>query len=290
MAQTHLVAAQFAETTGRDIEIVEVTSTGDAEANRPLREIGGKGVFVKELEQALLEERADLAVHSLKDVPSRLDPVFSLAAIGWCEDRRDALVSRAGKGFAALSEKARVGTSSLRRAILLNKIRADLDIQHMRGNLDSRLRRLQAGEYDAVVLAAAGLKRLGLAHHVDEYFSVDRLLPAPGQGLLGIEVLRERSDLAELLSGLVAMEQNQLGALERRVSELLAGDCNLPIATLAEPQNDEVRLRVWIGSSCGPLEASTDIRGAPQMRLAEQAVRDLLDHGGREVMASMRDE
>ena len=266
---------------------MELTSTGDAQANRPLREIGGKGVFVKELEQALLDERADMAVHSLKDVPSRLDPSLSLAAIGWREDPRDALISFRGQSFAQLPEGARVGTSSLRRAILLGKLREDLVIQPMRGNVDSRIRRLDEGEYDALVLAAAGLKRLGLTHRVNEFFSVDQLLPAPGQGMLGVEVLSAREDLGELLSDLVPTQQFFLGSLERHVSQLLGGDCNLPIATHAELEKDQVRMRVWIASTCGKIEASVDVRGAPHMALAEKAVRDLLDRGGREVMAGM---
>ena len=287
MTQTRLVASQLAKRTGRAVDLVEVTSTGDAQADRPLREIGGKGVFVKELERALLDERADMAVHSLKDVPSRLDPSLSLAAIGWREDPRDALISFRGRSFAQLPEGARVGTSSLRRAILLGKLREDLVIQPMRGNVDSRIRRLDEGEYDALVLAVAGLKRLGLTHRVNEFFSVDQLLPAPGQGMLGVEVLSAREDLGELLSDLVPTQQFFLGSLERHVSQLLGGDCNLPIATHAELEKDQVRMRVWIASTCGKIEASVDVRGAPHMALAEKAVRDLLDRGGREVMAGM---
>ena len=287
MTQTSLVASQLGQRTGRAVDLVEVTSTGDAEAHRPLREIGGKGVFVKELEQALLDQRADMAVHSLKDVPSRLDPRFSLAAIGWREDPRDALISFGGQSFAELPEGARVGTSSLRRAILLGKLREDLVIQPMRGNVDSRIRRLDEGVCDALVLAAAGLKRLGLSHRVNEFFSVDQLLPAPGQGMLGVEVLNTSEGLGEVLSNLVPKRQNLLGSLERHVSQLLDGDCNLPIATHAELENDQVRLRVWIASTCGKIEASVDVRGPLRMALAEKAVRDLLDRGGREVMASM---
>ena len=287
VTQAGIVAGQLAEHTGRRVALVQITSTGDAKADRPLSEIGGKGVFVKELEQALLDGAADLAVHSLKDVPSRLDERFALAAIGWREDPRDALVSRGALRLADLPTGARVGTSSLRRKHLLEKLRSDLNILPMRGNVDSRIRRVESHELDAIVVAAAGLRRLDLAHHVSEYFSIDQLLPAPGQGMLGVEVLTERQDVAGLVSALAADEQTQVGRLERRVSELLGGDCRLPIATHADINADTARLRVWIASTDGSLEAQIDMRGKANMRLAESAVDRLLASGGREIMDKM---
>ncbi len=286
MAQAEFVAAELASRVNRSVELVPITSTGDAEAHRPLREIGGKGVFVKELEQALLDDHADLAVHSLKDVPSRLAPEFTLAAVGWREDARDALLSHPKIAFFDLPTGARVGTSSLRRRLLLEKLRPDLLIEPMRGNVDTRIGKLHAGEYQGLVLAVAGLNRLRLTGHIVECFSVDELLPAPGQGMLGIEVLSERQDLIQRLAGMVAHEQSMQGRLERRISELLQGDCNLPIASHAEVRAGGARLRVWIASNCGSLEASADVEGDLNLQLADQAVDSLLASGGREVMAS----
>lgn len=288
VAQAGIVAGQLEGRTGRRVDLLQITSTGDAKVDRPVREIGGKGVFVKELEQALLDGEADLAVHSLKDVPSRLDGRFCLAAIGWREDPRDALISSAAPRLADLPAAASVGTSSLRRKFLLKKMRPDLNIIPMRGNVDSRIRRVESRELDAIVIAAAGLVRLGLVRHVSEYFSIDELLPAPGQGMLGVEVLSDRQDMVGLVSSFVSDEQTQIGQLERRVSELLGGDCHLPIATHAQLASGTARLRVWIASTDGRLEASVDMRGVADMHLAEAAVNRLLASGGREVMDSMR--
>lgn len=286
MAQAELVAAKLVSQGHRAVELVPVTSTGDAEAHRPLREIGGKGVFVKELEQALLDDRADLAVHSLKDVPSRLAPQFTLAAVGWREDARDAFLSRPRAAFSDLPSGARIGTSSLRRRLLLQKLRPDFLIEPMRGNVDTRIGKLRAGEYQGLVLAVAGLRRLRLTEHIVECFSVDKLLPAPGQGMLGVEVLAERKDLTHTLSEMVSREESMIAQVERRVSELLEGDCNLPIASHAQVHAGRVRLRVWVASNCGRLEASADIVGDLNLHLADQAVELLLAQGGREVMAS----
>ena len=286
MAQAELIAAELASRGNRSVELVPITSTGDAEAHRPLREIGGKGVFVKELEQALLDDHADLAVHSLKDVPSRLAPEFTLAAVGWREDARDAFLSHTRSAFSDLPSGARIGTSSLRRRLLLEKLRPDLLIEPMRGNVDTRIGKLQAGEYQGLVLAVAGLRRLRLTGHIVERFSVDRLLPAPGQGMLGVEVLAERRDLVQSLSEMVSQEESMIGRVERRVSELLEGDCNLPIASHVQARAGGVRLRVWIASNCGSLEAGADVEGDLNLQLADQAVERLLASGGREVMAS----
>lgn len=286
LVQANLIANHIRQHTGRETELVPVTSTGDAEAHRPLREIGGKGVFVKELEQALIDDHADLAVHSLKDVPSRLAPEFTLAAVGWREDARDAFLSHERMAFSDLPAGARIGTSSLRRKLLLEKLRPDLLIEPMRGNVDTRIGKLQAGECQGLVLAVAGLSRLGLTRHVVDQFSVDQLLPAPGQGMLGVEVLSERQDLIRTLSKLVAREESMIGRVERRVSELLDGDCNLPIAAHGEARAGGARLRVWIASNCGSLEASAEVGGVLALELADQAVDRLLASGGRAVMAS----
>ena len=289
MAQARLIASEVEKHLRCETRLLPVTSTGDREAHRPLRELGGKGMFVKELEVALLEGRADLAVHSLKDVPSRLTPQFVLAAIGWRDDARDALVSGRRLTFDALPAGARIGTSSLRRKLLLEKLRPDLEVVPMRGNVSTRINKLDAGEYEALVLSAAGLKRLGLLPRASQVFDTDQLLPAPGQGMLGLEVLAEREDLAQALAQLCSPECDQIGRVERRVSELLEGDCQLPIATHAEMKGGGMRLRVWIASVCGQLQASAAITGALGLALADRAVEQLLEQGGEAVMATFRD-
>ncbi len=292
LAQARMVAEHIAGRENRRIKLVQVTTEGDAEAHRPLREIGGKGVFVKALEEALLSGRADFAVHSLKDVPSRLAPEFTLAAVGWREDARDALISCPRVSLADLPPAARIGTSSLRRALLLQKLlrklRADVSIHPVRGNVDTRIAKLHAGQFHALVLAAAGLHRVGLADHIVEYFPVRRLLPAPGQGLLAIEVLAERRDLVEMLGTLVPPQASLAGRIERRVSELLEGDCTLPIAAHAEVRDGNGQLAVWIASTCGRLQASAEVQGEAAPALAELAVERLLASGGQEVMATFR--
>ncbi len=289
VAQARLIGREIGKHLGHEVELVRVTSTGDREAHRPLREIGGKGVFVKALEVALLEKRADLAVHSLKDVPSRLAPQFTLAAIGWRDDARDALISCTHQTLQALPPGARMGTSSLRRKLLLERLRPDLEVLPMRGNVKARLARLKAGEYQALVLSVAGLKRLGLLERACHIFSTDQLLPAPGQGMLGVEVLTEREDLVSALSQFTSHKCDLIGRVERRVSELLQGDCRLPIATYAEVNGKEARLRVWIASVCGQLQASVTLADTLELSLAERAVDQLLANGGEEVMATFRE-
>ncbi len=289
MAQARLIAGEVKRHLRCEAQLVPVMSTGDREAHRPLREIGGKGMFVKELEVALLEGRAELAVHSLKDVPSRLAPQFALAAIGWRDDARDALISNARLSFDALPGGARIGTSSLRRKLLLEKLRTDIEVLPMRGNVSTRINKLEAGECEALVLSAAGLKRLGLSPRATQVFSTDQLLPAPGQGMLGVEVLAEREDLAQALVQMCSPKCDQIGRLERRVSELLEGDCQLPIATHAEMKGNHVQLRAWIASVCGQLQASAAVSGALGLALADQAVERLLAQGGEAVMATFRD-
>ena len=181
---------------GHAVNLLGMTTKGDQILDRSLSKVGGKGLFVKELEVALEEGRADLAVHSLKDVPMDIPEGFSLACVMQREDPRDAFVSNAFKNLADLPAGAVVGTSSLRRTVLLRALRPDLKIEALRGNLDTRLRKLDEGHYAAIVLAAAGLKRLGLAQRIASVFETDAMLPAAGQGALGIEILARRQDLA----------------------------------------------------------------------------------------------
>ena len=221
---------------GHTVSLLGMTTRGDQILDRSLSKVGGKGLFVKELELALEEGRADIAVHSLKDVPMDLPEGFVLACVLEREDPRDALVSPNYPSLESLPHGAVVGTSSLRRVVLLGALRPDLRIEPLRGNLDTRLRKLDEGQYDAIVLAAAGLKRLGLEHRIRTLFEPEAMLPAAGQGALGIEVRASRSDLISLLAPLGNLRDQIATAAERAVSRAMGGSCSMPLAAHARWQ------------------------------------------------------
>lgn len=228
---------------GHRVALLGMTTQGDQILDRSLSKVGGKGLFVKELEVALDEGRADIAVHSLKDVPMDLPEGFSLACVMEREDPRDAWVSPACAGLADLPPSAVVGTSSLRRLVLLRESldrlgRQDVRIEPLRGNLDTRLRKLDEGQYHAIVLAAAGLKRLGLASRIRAIFDPEQSLPAAGQGALGIEVRSDRTDLVNALAPLVHMPTWLRVAAERTVSRAMGGSCSMPLAAYARWDTD----------------------------------------------------
>ena len=215
---------------GHRVELLGMTTKGDQILDRSLSKVGGKGLFVKELETALEEGRAHIAVHSLKDVPMELPEGFALACVMEREDPRDAFVSPQYASLDALPQGAVVGTSSLRRQVLLQALRPDLKIEPLRGNLDTRLRKLDEGQYDAIVLAAAGLKRLGLASRIRATFEPTAMLPAAGQGALGIEVRSDRQDLIAALAPLAHEATWLTVAAERAVSRAMGGSCSMPLA------------------------------------------------------------
>nr|WP_297385746.1 hydroxymethylbilane synthase [uncultured Roseateles sp.] len=218
---------------GLAVRLLGMTTRGDQILDRTLSKVGGKGLFVKELETALEDGRAQLAVHSLKDVPMELPAGFVLAAVLEREDPRDALVSAKYDSLAALPQGACVGTSSLRRVTQLKNMRPDLRIEPVRGNLDTRLRKLDEGQYDAIVLAAAGLKRLQLEGRIRQYFGVDEMIPCAGQGALGIEIRAGQAPLAEHLAALAHAPTWLAAAAERAVSRELGGSCSMPLAAHA---------------------------------------------------------
>ncbi len=230
MWQAEHVKALLETRLGWQVELLGMTTQGDQILDRSLSKVGGKGLFVKELEVALTEGRADLAVHSLKDVPMDLPEGFSLACVLEREDPRDAFVSNQFASLAELPQGAVVGTSSLRRLVLLKALRPDLTIQPLRGNLDTRLRKLDEGQYAAIVLAAAGLKRLGLEARIRHTFEPADMLPAAGQGALGIEVRSDRADLLEALATLAHQPTWLAVTAERTVSRAMGGSCSMPLA------------------------------------------------------------
>jgi hydroxymethylbilane synthase len=235
------------EQRGHQVSLLGMTTKGDQILDRSLSKVGGKGLFVKELEVALEEGHADLAVHSLKDVPMDLPEGFALACVMEREDPRDAFVSNRYAAFADLPQGAVVGTSSLRRVVLLRSLRPDLKIEPLRGNLDTRLRKLDDGNYDAIVLAAAGLKRLGLGQRFRQVFEPEQMLPAAGQGALGIEVRANRADLLEILSPLAHQSTWLAVAAERAVSRAMGGSCSMPLAAFATFSGEYLQLRAAWG-------------------------------------------
>ena len=236
---------------GAQVELLGMTTRGDQILDRTLSKVGGKGLFVKELEAALEDGRADLAVHSLKDVPMELPEGFCLAAILEREDPRDAFVSNHHADLNALPDGAVVGTSSLRRMVQLRRVRPDLRIEPLRGNLDTRLRKLDEGGYDAIVLATAGLKRLGLGERIRCSLPVEQMLPAAGQGALGLEIRSDRGDQAQWQSALDGLNHRDTWLAcqaERAVSRAMGGSCSMPLAAYAQwTDASTLHLRTLLG-------------------------------------------
>jgi hydroxymethylbilane synthase len=270
------------EQRGHEVSLLGMTTRGDQILDRSLSKVGGKGLFVKELEVALEEGHADIAVHSLKDVPMELPEGFALACVLEREDPRDALVSNRYANLSALPQGAVVGTSSLRRVVLLRALRPDLKIEPLRGNLDTRLRKLDEGNYDAIVLAAAGLKRLGLGERIRQSFEPEEMLPAAGQGALGIEVRSERAELIAQLAPLAHQTTWLAVAAERAVSRAMGGSCSMPLAAFATFSGEYLQLRAAWGDPDGKTGLVTS-RSAAAAADTEQAA--LL---GAEVAARLR--
>lgn len=237
---------------GHQVALLGMTTRGDQILDRSLSKVGGKGLFVKELEVALEEGRADLAVHSLKDVPMELPEGFALACVMEREDPRDAFVSSLYATLADLPQGAIVGTSSLRRVVLLRALRPDLRIEPLRGNLDTRLRKLDEGHYDAIVLAAAGLRRLGLGARIRQVFEPVEMLPAAGQGALGIEVRAQRADVIAALAPLEHQSTWLCVAAERAVSRAMGGSCSMPLAAHARFDGEYLQLEAAWGDPDRP--------------------------------------
>ena len=272
---------------GLRVELLGMTTKGDQWLAAPLSEVGGKGLFVKELELAMLDGRADIAVHSVKDLPAELPDQFILPVIGYRANVQDVLLSRLGD-LGALPRGAKVGSSSLRRKSQLLALRPDLDIQPVRGNVGTRLDKLDSGAYDAIVLAAAGLERLQISREDSHPLSVDHCLPAPGQGALGIECCVD-SPALELLAPLKDVEVERCVAAERGISAGLGADCSFPVAALAtQTSSQEIELRALLGSADGTQLLQATVRGADPAMLAAQAIDTLNAQGAADVLAALR--
>ncbi len=278
---------------GMKIEVLGMTTRGDQILDRTLSKVGGKGLFVKELETALEQGRAQLAVHSLKDVPMDLPEGFALAAIWEREDPRDAFVSNRFESLEALPRGACVGTSSLRRMAQLLAQRPDLRIEPLRGNLDTRLRKLDEGGYDAIVLAAAGLVRLGLTARIRSCFDVATMIPAAGQGALGLEVREDATELREWLAQTIHRPTFVAAHAERAVSRALGGSCSMPLAAHATWQDEALHLAAALGHTSEPARpllrahvwAAVADEGAAR-RLGEAAAAELRARGAAVYLGS----
>jgi len=272
---------------GLAVDLLPMSTRGDELLDQRLDQAGGKGLFVKELENAMLAGRADLAVHSMKDVPADLPAGFTLAAITAREDPRDAFVSRSYSSLEEMPEGSVIGTSSLRRSTQIAARHPTLRIALLRGNVETRLAKLDRGEYDAIVLAVAGLVRLGLAARIRSRLGADESLPAPGQGALGIECLQSRQEVVSLLEPLADRATTLCVRAERAVSRALGGSCTLPLAAYAESANGRIQLRALVASADGKRIARAEAAGDDPESLGAAVVEVLRERGATEILASL---
>ncbi len=274
---------------GLNVELVTFVTQGDKILDTPLAKIGGKGLFVKELEAALLDGRADLAVHSMKDVPMALPEGLSLAVICEREDPLDAFVSNTYASFQDLPQGAKVGTSSLRRKCQILKARPDLEIIDLRGNVGTRLSKLDAGQYDAIILASAGLKRLGLSERIRHTLTPEVSLPAVGQGALGLECRTNDQAVLELILPLMDDETNVCVRAERAFNAYLEGGCQVPIAGYATLKDGQLSMEGRVGSVDGQTLLSAQLSAAPEQaeQLGEQLAQNLLAQGAGELLKAL---
>ena len=271
------------------IELVTIKTTGDKILDVPLAKVGGKGLFVKEIEEALLEGRTDLAVHSVKDMPAELPAGLHLAVMPAREDARDAFIGRNGESLEQLRHGARMGTSSLRRAAQLLHLRPDLRIGTLRGNVDTRLRKLESEGFDGIVLAAAGLKRMELSHVISEYLEPERMLPAVGQGALGIETRTEDGFTNQVVSSLAHRPTMITVTAERAFLKRLEGGCQVPIGAHATLEGEELILTGMVADLRGQRLIRRQLRGEPVdvEAMGTQLAEAILESGGAEILAEI---
>ena len=274
---------------GLKVELVTFVTQGDKILDTPLAKIGGKGLFVKELEAALLDGRADLAVHSMKDVPMQLPEGLELAVICEREDPFDAFVSNQYAHFDDLPQGAKLGTSSLRRKSQILKQRPDLDVIDLRGNVGTRLSKLDTGQYDAIILASAGLKRLNLHDRIRHTLTAEVSLPAVGQGALGLECRCEDQQVLDLIMPLMHQDSNACVRAERAFNAYLEGGCQVPIAGFATLENDQLQLEGRVGSVDGQVLLKALVSGHPNdaEQLGVELAKKLLDQGAGELLKAL---
>ena len=277
---------------GLQVELLTMSTQGDRVLDSPLAKIGGKGLFVKELEQGMLDGRADIAVHSMKDVPAELPEGLAIGAILDREDPRDAFVSNRHDSVDALPQGARVGTSSLRRQCQLRARRPDLEILDLRGNVGTRLGKLDAGDYDAIVLACAGLKRLGMEERITHALSLEEMLPAIAQGVIGIECRSDDMHVHNLIAPLNHVDTRFRTTAERAMNATLAGGCQAPVAGYSVLNDGVLELRGLVGQPDGSEVIHGDTSGAAvdAALLGRQLASELLSRGAREILGTLLGE
>ena len=274
---------------GLTIELLGMKTKGDKILDVPLAKVGGKGLFVKELEQAMLEDRADIAVHSMKDVPMEFPQGLGLAVICEREDPSDAFVSNHFKTLDELPQGAKVGTSSLRRQLQIKALRPDLELLDLRGNVNTRLAKLDAGQYDAIILASAGLMRLEFNHRIQSRLTDEQCLPAGGQGAVGVECRLDDAATRALLAPLHHQDSADRVLAERALNKHLEGGCQVPIACFAQLEGDQLWLRGLVGEVNGSQVITTEIRGSrvDAERLGIAAAEDLLAQGAGKILQAI---
>lgn len=287
LAQSGMIARRLEELNpGISVELVEIVTKGDRILDVPLAKVGGKGLFVKEIEDAMLDNRVDMAVHSLKDVPAELPDGLEVSIFPEREDYRDAFVSEKAKTFAALPAQAVIGTSSLRRMSQLKNLRGDIGIKSLRGNVDTRLRKLKEGEYDAIILASAGMKRLGLADKITSTIASADMLPAVGQGCLGIEFRSDDIEMRKILSTIHHDETGICVKAERAFLQRLEGGCQVPIGALARLDNGSILFEGMVADENGETLIRKKIKGSisePEA-LGLKLADEILSAGGRAIL------
>lgn len=274
------------------VELLGMTTQGDKRLDVALRKIGGKGLFVKELEEALLDGRADIAVHSIKDMPMELPEGLIIPVICEREDPRDAFVCNDYPSLKVLPAHAKVGTASLRRQTQLRAIRSDLELLDLRGNMNTRLRKLDEGEFTAIILAAAGLKRLGMSERIRTYFSTEESLPAAGQGALGIECRADAEQIQEIIAPLHHQQTAYAVLAERAVCRRLQGGCQVPIAAFAEVSHGEVFLRAMVSDRSGTRQLRAKLTGkvAHAEEIGTRVAEELIQQGAEKILREFKDE
>lgn len=287
--QANHVAALLREQ-GHDVSIEIIKTTGDKILDVALAKVGSKGMFTKEIEEALVDGRVDLAVHSMKDVPTELPPEFDLVAIMKREDARDAFISVKYKHVPSLPQGARVGTSSLRRQCQLKALRPDLEIIPLRGNVDTRFKKLESGEYDAIILAAAGVHRLGLHKHLGYYIPVEEMCPAVGQGALAIEIRRRDAAAQSALACLDHADTRAAITCERALLRSLGGGCQVPIGAFAEERGGGLHLIAMAGRSDGSEVLREQASGNDPEQLGRDTAQALLRRGAARILAEVNEQ
>lgn len=287
LAQTRWVEAQLqARHPGLATELVTIRTTGDKLKDVPLAQVGGKGLFIKEIEEALLAGSVDLAVHSLKDMPAETPPGCILGAVPPREDCRDAFISHRYASLGDIPSGGRVGTGSLRRKVQILHRRPDLEVVHLRGNVDTRLRKLETEGLDAIILAAAGLNRLGLGHITQWHLAVTEMLPAIGQGALGLEVRRDDQEMLRLLNPLNHYPTQVAVTAERAFLARLEGGCLIPVAALGRLENGSLTVEALISDLEGRRFLQDRVSGSPEQAqdLGRTLAEMLLERGGGEIL------